>query len=60
VRRLSQEAVAAGWTHIKMKVGKDKDANVRRARIIREALGPQGTLMMDANQCWDVRRPSST
>jgi L-fuconate dehydratase len=54
VKRLSQEAVAAGWTHIKMKVGKDKDANVRRARIIREALGPTGTLMMDANQCWDV------
>jgi L-fuconate dehydratase len=54
VKRLSQEAVAAGWTHIKMKVGKDKETNVRRARIIREALGPQGTLMMDANQCWDV------
>jgi L-fuconate dehydratase len=54
VKRLSQEAVAAGWTHIKMKVGKDKDANVRRARIIREALGASGTLMMDANQCWDV------
>ena len=54
VKRLSAEAVAAGWTHIKMKVGKDKDANVRRARIIRESLGPQGTLMMDANQCWDV------
>jgi L-fuconate dehydratase len=54
VRRLSQEAVAAGWTHIKMKVGKDLEQNVRRASIIREALGPQGTLMMDANQCWDV------
>jgi L-fuconate dehydratase len=54
VKRLSAEAVAAGWTHIKMKVGKDKEANVRRARIIRESLGPQGTLMMDANQCWDV------
>ena len=25
VRRLSQEAVAAGWTHIKMKVGKDQE-----------------------------------
>jgi L-fuconate dehydratase len=54
VKRLSEEAVAAGWTHIKMKVGKDKEANVRRARIIRESLGPRGTLMMDANQCWDV------
>jgi L-fuconate dehydratase len=54
VRRLSEEAVAAGWTHIKMKVGKDLEQNVRRATIIREALGPQGRLMMDANQCWDV------
>jgi L-fuconate dehydratase len=54
VRRLCEEAVAAGWTHIKMKVGKDLDQNVRRAALIREILGPQGTLMMDANQCWDV------
>lgn len=54
VRRLCEEAVAAGWTHIKMKVGKDLDTNVRRAALIREIIGPQGTLMMDANQCWDV------
>ncbi|HET9316615.1 MAG TPA: enolase C-terminal domain-like protein [Vicinamibacteria bacterium] len=54
VRRLCEEAVAAGWTHIKMKVGKDLDQNVRRAALIREIIGPQGTLMMDANQCWDV------
>jgi L-fuconate dehydratase len=54
VRRLCEEAVAAGWTHIKMKVGKDLDTNVRRAALIREIIGPQGRLMMDANQCWDV------
>ena len=54
VRRLCEEAVAAGWTHLKMKVGKDLDQNVRRASLIREILGPKGTLMMDANQCWDV------
>jgi L-fuconate dehydratase len=54
VRRLCEEAVAAGWTHLKMKVGKDLEQNVRRAALIREILGPQGTLMMDANQCWDV------
>jgi L-fuconate dehydratase len=54
VRRLCQEAVAAGWTHIKMKVGKDLDQNVRRAGLIREIIGPRGRLMMDANQCWDV------
>jgi L-fuconate dehydratase len=54
VRRLCQEAVAAGWTHFKMKVGQDLDTNVRRAGLIREIIGPQAKLMMDANQCWDV------
>jgi L-fuconate dehydratase len=54
VRDLARQAVAAGFNHIKMKVGLDVDADVRRARIIREELGPGGTLMMDANQVWDV------
>jgi L-fuconate dehydratase len=54
VRQLCREAVAAGWTHIKMKVGRDLEADERRAQIIREELGPGGTLMMDANQVWDV------
>ena len=54
VRRLCQEAVAAGWTHIKMKVGQDLETNRRRAGIIRSIIGPERKLMMDANQCWDV------
>jgi L-fuconate dehydratase len=54
VRRLCREAMAAGWTHFKMKVGQDLEGNIRRARIMKEEIGPKGTLMMDANQCWDV------
>jgi L-fuconate dehydratase len=54
VRRLCREAVAAGWTHFKMKVGVDLDGNVRRAALMREEIGPERKLMMDANQCWDV------
>jgi L-fuconate dehydratase len=54
VRRLCREAVAAGWTHFKMKVGQDLDANIRRAALMKEEIGPGRTLMMDANQCWDV------
>jgi L-fuconate dehydratase len=54
VRRLCREAVAAGWTHLKMKVGQDLGTNVRRAELIREIIGPDRKLMMDANQCWDV------
>ena len=54
VRRLCDEAIAAGWTHFKMKVGTDLDANRRRAALMRRSIGLDRTLMMDANQCWDV------
>jgi L-fuconate dehydratase len=54
VRQLCREAVAEGWTHIKMKVGVDLAADMRRAQLIREEIGPDRTLMMDANQVWEV------
>jgi len=52
--RLAREAAEAGFTHMKMKVGLDVEADARRAALIREAIGPEGTLMMDANQVWGV------
>ncbi len=39
---------------MKMKVGQDLASDARRAGLIRDALGDSGTLMMDANQVWDV------
>jgi L-fuconate dehydratase len=54
LRALCREAVAGGWTHVKMKVGQNLDDDVRRARIVREEIGPERKLMMDANQAWDV------
>jgi L-fuconate dehydratase len=54
VRRLARDARAAGWTHFKMKVGADLDADARRAELLREEIGPDAKLMMDANQVWDV------
>src|SRR5678815_4719219 len=54
VRRLCREAIDQGWTAFKMKVGQNLDDNIRRAALMREELGPDRTLMMDANQCWDV------
>jgi L-fuconate dehydratase len=54
VETLVGEALAAGFTHIKMKVGADLEADDRRAGLIRRALGPAGVLMMDANQVWGV------
>jgi L-fuconate dehydratase len=54
VRRLCREAMAQGWTAFKMKVGPNLQDNVRRAALMREEIGPDRKLMMDANQCWDV------
>ena len=54
LRRLCREAIAEGWSHFKIKVGTDVDDDVRRAAIIREEIGPERKLMMDANQVWDV------
>jgi len=54
IRRLCREAKEQGWTHIKMKVGSDLQDDLRRAKIIREEIGDDLILMMDANQKWDV------
>jgi L-fuconate dehydratase len=54
LRRLCQEAVDAGFHHIKLKVGRDLADDIRRLRIAREVLGPDRQLMIDANQVWDV------
>jgi len=52
--KLCKEAMAEGWTHIKMKVGADINEDMRRADIIRKEIGEKVRLMMDANQKWDV------
>ena len=54
IRKLADEALAEGWTHFKLKVGGDPSEDLRRARLVREKIGPQNKLMMDANQKWDV------
>jgi L-fuconate dehydratase len=54
VRALAREAKAQGWTHFKMKVGVSLADDVRRAALLREEVGPDAKLMMDANQAWDV------
>jgi L-fuconate dehydratase len=56
IRRLCREAVADGFSHLKLKVGRDVDDDVRRCAIVREEIGPDRTLMVDANQCWEVNQ----
>src|SRR5436190_632929 len=54
IRRLCQEALADGWTRFKLKVGADVEDDIRRARIVREEIGPDRMLAVDANQRWGV------
>jgi L-fuconate dehydratase len=54
ISRLCDEGLAEGWTHFKLKVGGDPADDMRRARLLREKIGSQNKLMMDANQIWGV------
>jgi len=55
IRSLCRSLLAQGHRYFKMKVGSvDPEEDVMRARAIREEIGEQSCLMMDANQKWDV------
>jgi L-fuconate dehydratase len=54
VRALCREALAAGWTRFKIKVGRDAAQNAHRCALVRDMIGPDCALMLDANQAWDV------
>ncbi len=54
LERLCKEAVAAGFSYIKLKVGANLADDRRRCAIARDILGPDRHLMIDANQMWDV------
>ena len=52
--RLAKEAVAEGFTQIKLKVGADLADDIRRMRAARAAVGPDIRVAIDANQRWNV------
>ncbi|MEV6055117.1 L-fuconate dehydratase [Streptomyces sp. NPDC052107] len=52
--RLALEAVADGFTQIKLKVGADLEDDIRRCRAARAAVGPGIRMAIDANQRWSV------
>jgi L-fuconate dehydratase len=54
LRALCLEAVSEGWTHLKLKVGREPADDMRRAAILRETIGDDRFLLMDANQVWGV------
>ncbi len=46
--------VADGFSTLKLKVGTDAASDVARVRAVREAVGPDVALRLDANQGWDA------
>ncbi|PZU08258.1 L-fuconate dehydratase [Sphingomonas sp.] len=56
LRRLAQEAIDEGFRFIKLKVGANLEDDKRRVAIAREVIGPERTLMIDANQVWEVNQ----
>lgn len=46
--------VARGFTEIKMKCGRDTDFDVARLRAVRDTVGPQVKIRLDANMGWSV------
>jgi len=52
--RLAREAVADGYTQIKLKVGQNLDDDLRRMALARRTVGAGIRIAVDANQTWDV------
>ncbi len=51
----SRAATAQGYRILKIKVGKEGMADVERIRAIRNAVGPEIALRVDANQGWSAK-----
>ena len=54
VKRRVREAMAQGWDAFKLKVGGDLERDQGRLRMVRDLIGENRTLMVDANQVWEV------
>jgi L-fuconate dehydratase len=52
--RLTNEAVAEGFGMVKLKVGGDLEGDRRRLSIVRNLVGPDYPVAIDANQRWEV------
>lgn len=54
LERLCREALASGFSQIKLKVGGSLEDDLRRLTIARNTVGPGFPIAVDANQRWDV------
>jgi L-alanine-DL-glutamate epimerase-like enolase superfamily enzyme len=56
----SLEAVAAGYTELKLKVGTDAALDIKRVQAIRAAVGYDVKIRLDANQGWSPKEAVRT
>ncbi|KAI4487897.1 hypothetical protein M0802_011716 [Mischocyttarus mexicanus] len=54
VQELCKKFLDMGFTSFKAKVGNNIKDDINRCRLIRETIGYENKLMLDANQIWDV------
>ncbi|KAM5157055.1 mitochondrial enolase superfamily member 1 isoform 1-T1 [Mantella aurantiaca] len=59
LKKLCTDALKEGWTRFKVKVGADLQDDTRRCKLIRDMIGPDNILMLDANQRWEVNEAIS-
>ncbi len=61
IRDNARRAVDAGFRAMKLKVGSpDADRDVRRVSLVRDAVGPDVRIMLDANQAWSLPQAIAT
>lgn len=56
----AQKAVERGYTHLKLKVGMDAETDISRVRVVRDAVGTDIAIRLDANQGWRVKEAIRT
>ena len=54
IKTLCIEASKKGFKHVKLKVGKNLSDDARRLAVVRETLGDDVNILLDANQVWEV------
>lgn len=54
LREKCRDLKQRGWSHFKIKVGRDLQDDLRRCRVLRDEMGADAHMMIDANQVWDV------
>ena len=54
LREKCRDLKERGWSHFKIKVGRDLADDLRRCRVLRQEMGRDAHMMVDANQVWDV------